>query len=132
MHVSQLGQAQLSDDRIRSLQSTIDRLRHPGDRPVSGAEAVRVEEAGRLIKITGSRKKPEHKPQPEHFEHQVETAPPATYSRDLSYIKHRPTNRYYARVIDAATREVVREIPPPEELDRKVEMLKFLKLHFGV
>ncbi|MBN2071822.1 MAG: flagellar protein FlaG [Candidatus Krumholzibacteriota bacterium] len=57
--------------------------------------------------------------------HSVET-------RELAYKKHPGTNKYYVRVQDAETKEIVREIPPPEELDRIARLVKYLQANFGI
>jgi uncharacterized FlaG/YvyC family protein len=50
-----------------------------------------------------------------------------TYTKSLSHIKHSGSGRYYVRVINRDTREVVREVPPHQELDRISRMRSFLR-----
>jgi flagellar protein FlaG len=56
----------------------------------------------------------------------------ASYSRRLNYKKHQATDRYFVRVIDSSSDEVVREVPPQEELDRIAKMLQYLRTRFGM
>ncbi|MBM7704478.1 flagellar protein FlaG [Metabacillus iocasae] len=43
---------------------------------------------------------------------------------------HEEANRYYAKVIDVKTQEVIREIPPKKLIDMYVEMNRFIGLLF--
>ncbi len=54
------------------------------------------------------------------------------YSRKLNYKKHKATDRYFVRVIDESSNEVVREVPPREELDRIAKMLQYLRTKYGM
>lgn len=56
----------------------------------------------------------------------------ASYSRRLNYKKHQATDRYFVRVIDSSSDEVIREVPPKEELDRIAKMLQYLRTKFGM
>ncbi len=50
--------------------------------------------------------------------------------RNLTYLKHRASNSYFVRVIDASTDKVIREVPPEEQLDRIARMREFIASHY--
>jgi len=52
--------------------------------------------------------------------------------RELAYKKHEATNKYYVRVRDAETKEIVREVPAPEDLDRIARLVRYLQANFGI
>lgn len=52
---------------------------------------------------------------------------PVTFRKSLSYVKHNSAGRYYVRIINEETGEVIREVPSREELDRIAVMKRFLR-----
>jgi len=52
---------------------------------------------------------------------------PVTCRKSLSYVKHGAAGRYYVRIINDETGEVIREVPSREELDRIAVMKRFLR-----
>jgi len=96
-------------------------------------QTQRVNEQARMRKAEQHRREAEHKgderpkkpllPIQKHLD-----IDPLRYSRYLTYKKHIPTNRYYCQVVNASTKQVVREIPPVDELDRIARWNEYIRM----
>jgi len=103
-------------------------------------EKVRIEQTRRISTSQHERKIEEERRQIERqrkqealrliYEHHFEIDP-YEYARELSYRKHLPTKRYYCQVINVSTEEVIREVPPEEQLDRIARWRQFIQMLYG-
>jgi len=103
-------------------------------------EKVRVEQTRRISTSQHERRIEEERRQIERqrkqealkliYEHRFEIDP-YKYARELSYRKHFPTKRYYCQVINVSTDEVIREVPPEEQLDRVARWRQFIQMLYG-
>ncbi|MBN1164707.1 MAG: flagellar protein FlaG [Candidatus Krumholzibacteriota bacterium] len=133
MKIDSVGTPPVGNDRTMEFKRNVSGSSRAGEPGPDGGQKLagepKVKKLGKNSSSPGASAK---KQVVEHLEHQRQVLNPVSYSRDLSFVKHRPSNSYYVRVIDGETQEVIREIPPPDELDRITKMVKYLKAHFGI
>jgi len=57
---------------------------------------------------------------------------PDKYRRNLDYTKHSGTGKYFVRVIDSSSGEVIREVPPEGQLDRMARIRDLIRKAYSV
>ena len=57
---------------------------------------------------------------------------PDRYRRNLDYTKHSATGRYFVKVIDSSSGEVIREVPPEGQLDRMARIRDLIRKAYSV